>query len=187
MARGSWQMATARQIDALMLVASPINGVCEMPERSALRRTTPEMVPPDLRILILRRIEAPLWDGLKNETNPISFHTRNLVFKHILCPTEFFNVSIFYLSIGCDHSIGCTRTVRDLQRSLTAANDIINTVTDQRNAALTLIGDMAIEADRIGEAIQDGETDEAFDLSEEVSARLRMEVTLNLPGGGWNG
>ena len=89
--------------------------------------------------------------------------------------------------LGCDHSIGCIRTVRDLQRSLTAANDIINTVTDQRNAALTLIGDMAIEADRIGEAIQDGDTDEAFDLSEEVAARLRMEVTLNLPGGGWNG
>ena len=77
--------------------------------------------------------------------------------------------------------------MRDLQRSLEMANDIINDRTDQRNAALTLIGDMAVEADRIGEAIQGGDTDEAFDLSEEVAARLRMEVTLNLPGGGWNG
>ena len=67
------------------------------------------------------------------------------------------------------------------------ANDIINDRTDQRNAALTLIGDMAVEADRIGEAIQGGDTTEAFDLSEEVAARLRMEVNLNLPGRGWNG
>jgi hypothetical protein len=58
-------MATARQIEALSIVASRVNNVLEMPDRSSLRRCTPAMVPPDLRILILRRIVAPLWDGLK--------------------------------------------------------------------------------------------------------------------------
>ena len=56
-------MANARQIDALVLVASRVNNVLDMTERASLRRTTPEVVPPELRILILRRIGTPLWDG----------------------------------------------------------------------------------------------------------------------------
>ena len=56
--------ATLVKIEALTVVASPATGILERIDRGSLRSSTVAFMPPDFRIMLLRRI-VPLWDGLE--------------------------------------------------------------------------------------------------------------------------
>ena len=63
----------ADKIEAIMLATGETLGLAGSEEVAILRTCARAYTTQERRIMVLRRIERPLWDGLKNVTNPF-FH-----------------------------------------------------------------------------------------------------------------